>query len=229
MDAGVKFDETGAGPATQRRKVTMLSVIIMALARKTVAQLLELGGNLITNLTGNADFNDAAITAKLTEITNRGAALSAAQAELVQLQSDVAAKELDVQNLAADYKVSLNQLANLCEGKTNDPVKLATAGFGIRGQSEPVGDMPQPSVVKATRGDAEGEIDVTTPSIRGARVYICETSSNATGPFTRQHEGTRSTFTIAGAPAGAICHLRVAALGPKGLGPWSNVVSCRAA
>jgi hypothetical protein len=207
----------------------MITVIVLALARKSVAQLLALGALLKLKLVGNVEFSDADISLKLAELEGKGTALEAQQGELDALRSGVTVKEIEVHTTAAEYKEIISQLANLCEGKTKDAMKLAGGGFTIRGQPEPVGDMPKPSVVKATRGDMDGEIDVTTPSIHGARIYICEVSSSASGPFVRKYEGTKSTFTITGAQPGELCHLRLAALDPNGTGPWSNVVACRAA
>src|SRR5436305_415800 len=100
LDAGVRFDETPA-PASVHLGRWKMTVILLALARKTVAQLLALGANLITNLTGNTNFTDATITAKMAELTAKATTLNTQQGELEALRTDLDAKEMQVHDTAA--------------------------------------------------------------------------------------------------------------------------------
>lgn len=106
---------------------------------------------------------------------------------------------------------------------------LQRAGYKLQGDRQPVGDLTQPANFAVTRGDAVGSADGQCHKVPGARSYKGEHATSTNGPFTVGYEGTKSSFTMGGLTPGTEYFFRMAALGPNGWSPWSDIAACRIA
>ena len=103
--------------------------------------------------------------------------------------------------------------------------KAMSAGMEVIGARTPVGPMPKVEGLRATQGDADGEVELHwNPVKRGLASYLVEATSDPAA-LTGWHlvaTPTKSKATISGLPSGQRCWFRVAANGTAGPGPWSD-------
>ena len=146
-----------------------------------------------------------------------GTSRSVEQAKLKQAQESRLLKE-------AAFDTAITARALYCEAaQPDDDAALASSGLPLRGEPQPVGDMPAPANLRATMGDQSGEIDLQWDAIYGASSYVieCREYSPPTG-WSQVKFLNQSKFTVTGLTSGKTYAFRVRALGPKGEGPWSD-------
>lgn len=82
----------------------------------------------------------------------------------------------------------------------------------------------------ATSGDTEGEIDLTWEPAKGASTYLVQKCSESKNPvrWTNEDIVARSSYTVTKLKSGRKYWFRVAAVGRKGQGSWSNYVQKKA-
>ena len=138
--------------------------------------------------------------------------------------------EYDLNLDAAHVEQTINTLVP--PATTIDPViaaaKAQSAGMDIVGPTSPVGPMPKVEGVKATQGDANGEIDLQwNPIKRGLKNYIMEMSTDPAGQTGWQMVATssKSSATIPGLTSGTRYWFRVTAIGAAGPGPASDITT----
>lgn len=90
------------------------------------------------------------------------------------------------------------------------------------GKGGPVGEMPQVKNLNLSAGDMEGEIDAHWDSIKGAKSFNVQWSSDTPDNWKPFATVTKSSVTFGGHGSGIKIWLRVAALGTAGQGPWSD-------
>lgn len=135
--------------------------------------------------------------------------------------------ESDLNLNAAYVELTINTLVP--PATAIDPVVAATkaqsAGMEIVGTASPVGPMPKVEGLKATQGDANGEIDLHWgPIKRGLNNFILEMTSDPTGQTGWQiiATPTKSSFTAPNLISGTRYWFRVSANGSAGPGPASE-------
>ena len=106
---------------------------------------------------------------------------------------------------------------------------LQRAGYKLQAVRQPVGDLIQPANFAVTRSDAVGSADGQCHKVVGARTYKVEHAISTNGPWTVGYEGTKSSWTILGLTPGTEYFFRMAAFGPNGWSPWSDIAACRIA
>jgi hypothetical protein len=157
------------------------------------------------------------------------AALSTGLNQLATLDSQLTAKRLEVETLAATVRSDANDLGEWGEGVTQDPVKLAKV-FDLRSAPTPSGPTPQVHNLSLSHGDAGGTVDAGWDSLgsSGVKSYEVQTQLNplnndpTVGPWTQQPSVTKSSCTLVGFASGARIWVRVRAIGPNGPGAWSD-------
>lgn len=87
-------------------------------------------------------------------------------------------------------------------------------------------NTPQPLVqvvgLTLETGINEGELIVSWDKVDKSRVYKIEKSTDGNSNWLPAGESTKSTITLTGLPTATKLWLRVAAIGAKGQGPWSD-------
>ncbi len=162
-----------------------------------------------------------------TLLQQRGALESQVQQLTLQIRTARDKCESDL-NLNADY-VELNINTIVAPATVVDPVVAATkaqsAGMDIVGPATLVGPTPKMEGLKATQGDANGEIDLQWgPIKRGNKNYIVEMTNDPTGQTGWQivTTPTKSSITIPGLPSATRHWFRVSGNGTAGPGPASE-------
>jgi hypothetical protein len=87
-----------------------------------------------------------------------------------------------------------------------------------------------PGSLNATSGDTEGEIDLIWEPVKGADTYLIQKSSDPKNPLKWIHEDivAKSSYTVTKLRSRHKYWFRVAAVGRKGQGPWSEPVQKKA-
>ncbi len=226
LDQGLKFDQVVAPviPVVSPKKNKMSSKFKLELQKKTPAQKVTMGEAHIAAMTGNADFpvatrvpDDAAVLAAVN-------GLKSAQAAVISTKTIWRSKVVDSETAEDLFDSVLTARAGNCEAvKPNDPAALLTTALPMRGDPTPVGDLPAPSDVRATMGDAQGSMDVMCDAMAGASTYILEVRVHTTGsPVLITKVMQQSSITLPGLTSGTTYAFRMAAVGPNGQGPWSD-------
>ena len=223
---GEDYYEAAASSSAGGRKGKMAE-IAFKFARKTPADIRQLAVDAKAGLTNNANFPNT--TARVTALGTKTAAYDTAVTNQAIAAAALQTADDAVDAAVENIKTELNGAKKDCEEVTHDPVKLGSTQMPLKGESQPVGDLPAPEDFSVTRSDAEGTVDGQCHKVDGASSYKSETSINRDGPWTLGYEGTKSSFTLGGLTPGVMTYHRMAALGPNGLSPWSDIAQCRIA
>ncbi|PZX17832.1 fibronectin type III domain protein [Breznakibacter xylanolyticus] len=203
-----------------------MSKVKLELSKKTAAQKIDLGKTIVSKMTGNATFAtpNPPLAAITTAITN----LSAATAEVVAARKTVEVKMIAAKLAESTLDSLLTQEGNYVENISNgDEAKILSAGMDVRKDASAAVALPDKvASVNATIGDSAGEIDLSWDKIEGAKSYVVETALSSMDPLEWKHMvvSTRSKAEVNTLKSGVSYHLRVAAVGSVGQGPWSDPV-----
>ncbi len=90
--------------------------------------------------------------------------------------------------------------------------------------------ISSPFSLNATSGDTEGEIDLNWEPVKGANTYLIQKSSDLQKPLKWVSEDivAKSSYTVTKLKSKHTYWFRIAAVGRKGQGPWSNLVQKKA-
>ncbi|HKS30191.1 MAG TPA: fibronectin type III domain-containing protein, partial [Pyrinomonadaceae bacterium] len=159
------------------------------------------------------------LTGAINDLESTHSAQQSAKQQAKALTTDLSEKE-EILNS------TLNQLAAYVESVSGgDEQKIQSAGMDVRAPGTATGALPAPDGLNATQGDMEGEIDLSWDKVDRARSYVIEQSTDPVTATSWQHAAvsTKSQTTIDGLTTGTKYWFRVAAVGPQGQGPWSNL------
>ena len=210
--------------------------IRLELRTLTDIELVENAKIIGTKLGLNINFPTPPISGSL--LTTDANAIEALLQQRAGLESQVQQLTLQIRTARDKCESDLNLNAAYVELNINtlvppataiDPVvaaaKAQSAGMDIVGPASPVGPMPKVEGLKATQGDANGEIDLQWgPIKRGCKNYIVETTNDPAGLSGWQiiATPTKSSITIPGLPSATRHWFRVSANGSAGPGPASE-------
>jgi hypothetical protein len=200
-----------------------MAKVKLALRNLTIPQKVQFIRQVVTAMTGNANFTTpvptlASITAKANDLETKyndanASRQTAQQKTTLQETSDT------------DANSTMTQLASYVENATaGDAAKIQSAGMEIRAEGAPIGTLPAPLGLIATVGDNDGELDLDWDSVRGATTYLVQRSIDPPTATTWQQVlvVTNSKGTVTGLTSGTKYWFRVAAVGTAGQGPWSD-------
>lgn len=202
-----------------------MSKVKLELSKKTAAQKIDFGKTVVTKMTGNATF--ATPNPPLASITTAITNLSAATAEVVAARKTVEVKMIAAALAESTLDSLLTQEGNYVENISNgDEAKILSAGMDVKREASSTSMPNKVASVNATIGDNAGEIDLSWDKIEGAKSYVVETALSSMDPLEWKHMvvSTRSKAEVNTLKSGASYHLRVAAVGSIGQGPWSDPV-----
>ncbi|MFC2093368.1 fibronectin type III domain-containing protein [Bacteroidota bacterium] len=202
-----------------------MTTIVLKLSKTPVVQKIDFSNNVVTLMTDNPDF--------LTPDPPLADLTAAADDTHTANQEVLAAKAISKQKTAIlhDKVVVLNnvlrKMANYVENQADGNVaKINGAGFSVKDEKTPVGELPPPEDFSVTYGDEAGQLDTHWDGVYGATGYILQL--NVTDPlnesaWTDAGNPTQTKHTIEGLTSGSRCWLRVLAVGAAGRGAPSGV------
>lgn len=220
-DSGLLYDSVDAPIIPGRKK--RMAKIKLDLKSLTVADKIAQGHNIVTKLTGNANFpvTNPTLAAFTTTVT----AFDAANAARI---AAVTAADITLTNRntnEAAYDAAINLLATDIQNKSGgDIAKIQSAGMDVGAAAAPVGLPGQVMNLNVTCGDFDRQLDSQWDPTPGATFYerqksvdpITLTSWEALDPV------TKSKATTTDLTSGTKVWQRVRARNSAGAGPWSD-------
>lgn len=201
-----------------------MSRIKLNLKALTIPEKLARSQQIVAALTGNSNFTTphptlAQVTTAISELET---ASNAAQAARQEAKARTAAQN----NKEESLDRIMTQLVAYVESIAGDDEEIImSAGLNVRAANAPVSSTPSaPPALTATAGDRDGEIDLSWDTVRGARSYVIERSSDppTDSSWTHATVSTRSQTTIEDLTSGTRYWFRVAAVTATGQSGWSN-------
>jgi len=200
-----------------------MAKIKLNLSRLSVPEKIARAQQIVTALTGNADF--ASPQPPLTQVTTAINDLDAAYAATQAARQEAKTRTVE-QNQKEDALDSvLSKLANYVESVAgDDEAMILGASMNVRSAQTTTTDLAAPDSLAATAGDRDGEIDLHWDKVKKARSYVIERSPDPITATSWSHAAivTKSQATIDGLTTGTKYWFRVAAVGTSGQGPWSD-------
>lgn len=128
-----------------------------------------------------------------------------------------------------DLKNALRQLGGYVRSVAGrDEEMILSSGFGVIRPGTPLSEPGRPTNLRAQISEHVGHIDLAWTPVPEALTYHIlhnESDPTATEGWTLVGVSTRATFAMKGLPSGRQSHFKVAGIGTKGMGPWSQVAS----
>jgi hypothetical protein len=220
-DSGATWDDS---PAPQPKGHKMAKAKL-GLSTLTPQEIIELTNQIVTAMTGNANFGTpnpplATITTQknttTTSITAYDTSKAATEAALLTRDANV-----------TTLKNLLTQLVGYVENVSGgDAAKIQSAGMSVRASTTaPVGAMTQVLELVLSQGDFEGTLDVVWKPVRGAKSYEIQISADppTNTSWAPKMTASKSSATLEGLTSGAKLWARVRAVGADNKpGPWSD-------
>ncbi len=202
----------------------MANKIKLDLQGYTVPDKIQFMRQVVTEMTGNANFTTPAPT--LASITTKANTLETNfnTQQTAQQAAKTATTNLGTAEDAAN--AGMNSLANYVEETAvGDTAKIESAGMSTRAPKTPTTSLPAPQGLSSTAGDEEGELDLVWDPVPKAKGYELQTSADpvtsTSWAFAETSSGSKTSLD--GLPSGNKIWVRVRALGPKKIkSPWSD-------
>jgi hypothetical protein len=187
----------------------------------TIAEIIQLGKNVHTALTGNGNVSTPNPTLIQLETLNTNAedANDAYEAGKDTVAALKAARDTAVVALMNGLRTE----AHTVEVQTGgDPAKIITTGFSIKSSGSPVGLPTQVLDLKVTASDMDGTLKASWKKVRGASSYQIQTSPDPIATWTPKISVTKTRAEVNSLTSGDRIWVRVRAVGTSGEGPWSD-------
>jgi hypothetical protein len=202
----------------------MANQIKLDLQGKTVPQKIQFLRDLVTQMTGNANYPTP--SPALSAITAKANALEAALGTQAAAQQAAKTATTNLETKEGEADAAVNSLSNyVWETSGGDEAKIQSAGMSLRAPKTPTTSLPAPQGLAVTAGDNEGELDAVWDPVPKNKGYEVQTSPDpVTGTsWAFAETSTASKTTLTGLPSGSKIWVRVRALGPKKIkSPWSD-------
>ena len=187
----------------------------------STTELFEFARNIVTALTGNADFLTP--DPPLADVSTSADDLETAYNNSQVARQDSQEKTTLMYDKLEGLKNIVTRLGLYVENTSSgEAAKIQSAGMDVR-------DVPGASVVpavptglSATAGDMEGEIDLQWEPVQRAVSYAIQQSSDPPGSWTQAAISTKSKHSIENLTSGDKYWFRVAAVGTAGQSGWSD-------
>jgi len=128
-----------------------------------------------------------------------------------------------------ELQLLLNQLAgyvaSVAEG---NELAILSSGFEVRKYSSPRPELDKPTDLRAAITDHTGRVDLNWTALNDALTYQVQFAASEPSDeksWSLVTVSSRASAKVTGLPSGQVAYFRVAGIGTKGMGPWSQVVS----
>ena len=200
-----------------------MAKIALGLGKLKPPQKIQLGKNIKTGMTGNANTptpNPSLVTIG-TLITTAETKLTAVNA----LEEQIKAARLELDDALIALDAGLTQEAAYVQDVTaGDAVKIATTNMPIRRANEPIGPLGQVLALVVKTGVNAGELKASWKKLRGAASYEVQVSVEPVTPASWRGVAPSSKVrtVISELTSGAKMWVRVRGIGSADPGPWSD-------
>jgi hypothetical protein len=200
--------------------------IKLNLRNLSVPEKISRARQIVTSLTGNADFTTPHPT--LAQVSASIDALETAYNEAQAARQEAKARTSAQNQKEEDTDRILSQLASYIESVSGgDETKIRGAGLDVRGGATSpsvVLSSTAPAALEATAGDYDGQINLRWNRVEKAKSYVIEKSSDplTNVSWSQAAVVTKAQASITGLTSGSKYWFRVAAVTTGGQSAWSD-------
>jgi hypothetical protein len=198
--------------------------VSLAFARKIDTDLIAFTRNVITLMTGNAQYPTP--LPALTDVTTAVNALET----VVHDALDGGKIAIATRNAARAEMLSLlRQLASYVSGNCDaDLVLLIGSGFDAVRAPAPVGVLPAPDNLRLDLTGISGQLYLRFDRVANAVNYSVQVATDPDGPWTDQDLSTSTRVMIDGLTPGKVYWVRACANGSAGASGWGGPATAMA-
>ena len=125
----------------------------------------------------------------------------------------------------AELDTLVSQLAAYVQDVSKgDKIKILSSGFAVRDEPGASSDLEAPQDLSGKTGSNGGEVALDWRGVRGAASYTFQRSTDGMTNWVDAGVCTASKCVVKGLQGPGYMFFRVAGVGPKGVGAWSDVV-----
>ena len=198
-----------------------MAKVKLGLKDYTVTQKFELARNIVTALTGNADF--ATPDPALADVTTAADTLETAYNASQVARQDSQEKTSIMYDKESDLDKTLTRLSLYVENTSEgDAAKIQSAGMDVKATAGASTPPDVPHALSATAGDMEGEIDLQWEPSSRAKSYVIQQSNDPPGTWSQIGVVRKSKHSVLNLTSGDKYWFRVAAVGSAGQSSWSD-------
>ncbi|MEI9934992.1 MAG: fibronectin type III domain-containing protein [Ferruginibacter sp.] len=197
-----------------------MALVKLGFYQLSVPERIQLSKNIVIKMTGNAKFTTPVPT--LTSITAAITALETAY----EAASDGGKSKTALVNIQNEaLNVLMAQLAvYVQQASAGDGITIFSSGMEVRAIKTPSQPLTAPLALKALMGALEGTVALKWQHVTGAKSYLIQQSADGNATWTIVSSSTKSNAIVTGFIPNGKMWFRVAAVGPKGQGPWCDAV-----
>lgn len=184
--------------------------IALNLSRLNGSELTEKASLVEMKMTGNVHFPNPPFSP--IDLKNQSELLRAKMTEQAAAFELYKQKSVEVNNERQKLAAMIEQDAAYVENIANgDAAKILSAGYDVRNDSTSGTAITVPQIVSLKDGGANGALELSFRSVKGARSYVVEYTTDVTAPDSWQIIDiiTRSKTTITGLKSGTQVWIRV--------------------
>ena len=189
----------------------------------TIPEKVARAQQIVAALTGNSNFPTphpalAEVTAAAGALETAANAAQAARLEAKRRTAAMGHKEDDLDQLMTQLGAYVESVAG------GDEALIMSAGLEMRSDRTTDSSAPTaPETLTATTGNHEGEVELSWDTVRAARSYVVERSTDPqAASWTQAGVSPRSSLIVEGLESGKRYYFRVAAVTLNGQSAWSN-------
>ena len=202
-----------------------MSTVKLGLDGLAVPDKIQYGYSVGQALDGNPNYpNLGPLVTRLRASTDK---LSASYTD-AQTARQIAKSKTSLQDDdAAAFDTLMAEVARAVQTDSGgDKAKIESAGFSVRAEHTPPSPLPAPTDLQAVASEFAGSADLSWQLDRDARSFQIERADDAAELVFRQiATATKKSASVNSMVSGKKYWFRVAAVGPAGLGPWSDPVA----
>lgn len=196
---------------------------------KTDNDLLPFAQAHETAMTGNANFTTPLPSATAFTSVRAAYATALGAFNAAQAAAKLATQNKDTARAALESALTARgNYVELTAASAADPVAvIESANFAARSAKTPSGVPAPVANLSITAGDNAGELDLQWNPVPGATHYNLQISPEPVTPasWVTQADASKSWTAVFGLTSGSKVWARVRAVGPGGIGAWSDVAT----
>ena len=198
-----------------------MAKVKLNLQKFSITELFEFARNIVTALTGNADFPTP--DPPLADVSTAADNLETAYNNSQVARQDSQEKTTLMYDLREAITKIVTRLGLYVENTSEgDVAKIQSAGMDVRDEAGASVVPAVPEGLSATAGDMEGEIDLQWEPVSNAKSYAIQQSPDPPGTWAQAAISTKSKHSITNLTSGDKYWFRVAAVGAGGQSGWSD-------
>ena len=198
-----------------------MAKVKLNLQKFSITELFEFARNIVTALSGNADF--LTLDPPLADVSTAADNLETAYNNSQVARQDSQEKTTLMYDLREALTKIVTRLGLYVENTSEgDVAKIQSAGMDVREEAGASTVPEVPDGLSATAGDMEGEIDLQWEPVTQAVSYAIQQSPDPPGTWTQAAISTKSKHSIQNLTSGDKYWFRVAAVGSAGQSGWSD-------